>query len=535
MSQQNLATIADKVKLLSTVAAHEALKIMKILFVYPEYPDTFWGFRHALKFVGKKAPFPPLGLLTVAAMLRWTWDKRLIDMNVQQLADSDITWADYVFISAMTVQRQSVNSILERCRRLGTKTVAGGPLFTAAPADFAEVDHLVLGEAEVTLGAFMADLEIGQARHRYDPDGFAEITETPVPLWELIDPRQYGAMNIQYSRGCPFDCEFCDITQLFGRKPRTKSSEQIVAELEVLYQWGWRGGVFFVDDNFIGDKRKLKAETLPAMIAWGDDHNHPYDFYTEASIDLADDGKLMSLMVRSGFEEVFIGIETPIDEGHIESGKAQNKSRDLLASVRKIQRAGLQVQAGFIVGFDSDPPSIFERQISFIQESGIVTAMVGMLTALRGTRLHKRLLREGRLLGDASGNNTAVALNFIPSMNPETLISGYRTILTTIYSPREYYQRVITFLKIYRPQSQRPFRIKAGYIGAFFKSMLFLGIIGKERYHFWKLFFWSLVKRPRLFSLAITFAIYGYHFRKITENMSWVGMFPDNRCLDEKC
>jgi radical SAM superfamily enzyme YgiQ (UPF0313 family) len=505
---------------------------MKILFVYPEYPDTFWGFRYALKFVGKMAPFPPLGLLTVAAMLPKTWEKKLVDMNVQKLADKDISWADYVFISAMTIQRQSVNDILARCRRLGVKTVAGGPLFTTAPADFDSVDHLVLGEAEITLGPFLDDVELGCAGHIYCADGFPDMKDTPVPLWRLIDPRKYGAMNIQYSRGCPFDCEFCDITQLFGRKPRTKSSEQLVRELDALHQWGWRGGVFFVDDNFIGDKRKLKTDTLPAIIGWAERHNHPYDFYTEASIDLADDGELMALMVKSGFEEVFIGIETPHDEGHSESGKVQNKNRDLLASVRKIQQAGLQVQAGFIVGFDSDPPSIFERQISFIQESGIVTAMVGMLTALRGTKLHQRLLQEGRLLGETSGNNTAVSLNFIPSMSPEALISGYRTILTTIYAPRQYYQRVIRFLKVYRSQHHRPFRLKSGYIGAFFKSMLFLGVIGKERFYFWKLFFWSIVRQPRLFSMAITFAIYGYHFRKITEKISWVGIFNDNRYLE---
>jgi radical SAM superfamily enzyme YgiQ (UPF0313 family) len=233
----------------------------------------------------------------------------------------------------------------------------------------------------------------------------------------------------------------------------------------------------------------------------------------------------MVLMVRSGFAEVFIGIETPHDEGHSESGKVQNRNRDLLDSVKRIQQAGLQVQAGFIVGFDSDPPSIFEKQIRFIQESGIVTAMVGMLTALRGTRLHQRLLQEGRMLGDTSGNNTAVSLNFIPNMKAETLISGYRTILTTIYAPRQYYQRVLDFLREYRPQQQGPFRLKPGYTGAFFKSILFLGIIGRERFHFWKLFLWSLFRRPRLFPLAITFAIYGFHFRKITETMNWTGMY----------
>jgi radical SAM superfamily enzyme YgiQ (UPF0313 family) len=503
---------------------------MKILFVYPEYPDTFWSFRYALKFVGKKAPFPPLGLLTVAAMLPDAWEKRLVDLNIQQLADDDITWADYVFISAMAVQRHSVNDILARCRRLGTLTVAGGPLFTASAADFDQVDHLVLGEAEITLRPFLKDLENGTARHLYPADRFADVEETPVPLWNLANPRAYGAMNIQYSRGCPFDCEFCDITQLFGRTPRTKTSRQLVTELDSLYTWGWRGGVFFVDDNFIGDRRKLKTDTLPTLIDWAEQHGHPYDFYTEASIDLADDAELMAMMVKSGFEEVFVGIETPHDEGHSESGKLQNKGRDLLGCVRKIQQAGLQVQAGFIVGFDSDPPSIFERQISFIQESGIVTAMVGMLIALRGTKLHQRLHREGRLLEEATGNNTAVTLNFIPHMNSETLISGYRTILTTIYAPQQYYQRVIKFLTVYRSQSHRPFRLKTGYLGALIKSMLFLGIIGKERFYFWKLFFWSLIRRPRLFSLAITFAIYGYHFRKITEKIRWDGLLNDDRC-----
>ncbi|KAF0221037.1 MAG: radical SAM domain-containing [Geobacteraceae bacterium] len=500
---------------------------MKILFVYPEYPDTFWSFRHALKFIGKKASFPPLGLLTVAAMLPKEWEKRLVDMNVQPLSDRELTWADYVFISAMTVQRESVNDVLTRCRRLGVKTVAGGPLFTTAPAEFDGVDHLVLGEAEITLPLFLDDLARGQAHHIYAADRFTDMNHTPLPLWELINPGKYAAMNIQYSRGCPFDCEFCDITQLFGRKPRTKTSEQIVMELDALHARGWRGGVFFVDDNFIGDKRKLKNVILPAIIDWQEREKHPFAFFTEASIDLADDDELMALMVKGGFEEVFVGIETPHDEGLSESGKVQNKNRDLLASVRRIQQAGLQVQAGFIVGFDSDPPSIFERQIRFIQESGIVTAMVGMLTALSGTKLYQRLHREGRLLGSTSGNNTAVALNFIPNMKADTLINGYRTILTTIYSPKNYYQRVTMFLKDYQPLQQGPFRLKPGYCGAFLKSIVVLGIIGKERFHFWKLFFWSLTRRPRLFPLAITFAIYGFHFRKITEKISWSGMFDN--------
>lgn len=498
---------------------------MKILLVYPHYPDTFWSFRHALKFIGRRAAFPPLGLLTVAALLPAAWEKRLVDLNVRPLADRDLAWADCVFISAMIVQRDSVRDILARCRRLGVRTVAGGPLFTSAPADFPEADHLVLGEAEVTLPPFLADLAAGRAGHLYAAGRRADVRETPIPRWELIDPRHYAAMNIQYSRGCPFDCEFCDITQLFGRRPRTKTTAQLLAELTALYDRGWRGGIFLVDDNFIGDRRKLKEEVLPAIIAWLVPRRYPFAFFTEASIDLADDPRLMELMVRAGFEEVFIGIETPHEEGLRETGKVQNHNRDLLASVRKIQQAGLQVQGGFIVGFDSDPLSIFEKQIRFIQESGIATAMVGMLTALRGTKLYQRLNREGRLLGDTSGNNTAVALNFVPEMPAATLIDGYRRILTTIYAPKPYYRRVIGFLRRYHPLQPGPFRLKPGYCGAFFKSLLLLGVVGRERLQFWRLFFWSLFRRPQLFPLAITFAIYGFHFRKITETINWSGLF----------
>jgi radical SAM superfamily enzyme YgiQ (UPF0313 family) len=501
---------------------------MKILLVYPHYPDTFWSFRYAMKFIGRKASFPPLGLLTVAAMLPGEWDKRLVDMNVRALTDEDLTWADYVFISAMTIQRKSAQEVIARCRQMGVKTVAGGPLFTACYDDFPEVDHLVLGEAELTLPPFLADLCSNGARHLYADDRWADLADTPIPLWDLIDVGDYAALNIQYGRGCPFDCEFCDITALFGRKPRSKSREQLIAELDSLYIRGWRGAVFFVDDNFIGDKGKLKREVLPAILDWMERREYPFYFYTEASIDLADDPRLMEQMVRAGFEEVFIGIETPYEESHAESGKVQNRNRDLLASVKNIQRAGLQVHGGFIVGFDSDPPSIFETQILFIQESGIVTAMVGLLSAIRGTRLHQRMSREGRLLGDGTGSNTVIDLNFVPRMKRAALIGGYRTILDTIYTPKNYYQRVIRLLREYRPLHLGKFHLQPGYVGALFKSILFLGVIGKERLYFWKLFFWSLIRKPRLFPLAITYAVQGFHFRKVAEKIKGSGMFDDN-------
>jgi len=498
---------------------------MKILLVYPHYPDTFWSFRYALKFIGRKASFPPLGLLTVAAMLPGEWEKRLVDMNVRPLTDEDLAWADYVFISAMSIQRKSAEEVIARCRERGVKTVAGGPLFTACNEDFPDVDHLVLGEAELTLPPFLDDLLRGEPLHLYTDKRRAELRETPIPLWELADVRNYASMNIQYSRGCPFDCEFCDITALFGLTPRSKELAQLIAELESLYVRGWRGAIFFVDDNFIGDRAKLKQHILPAMIDWMEERGRPFYFYTETSIDLADDDHLMQLMVRAGFEEVFIGIETPHDGGLAESGKVQNRNRDMLSSVKHIQQAGLQVHGGFIVGFDSDPPTIFDRQIRFIQESGIVTAMVGMLTVLRGTRLYRRLHGEGRLLGETTGNNTEIALNFIPRMEPGILIGGYRSILETIYSPKNYYQRVIRLLREYRPPLPGKFHLQQGYMGALMKSIMLLGVVGKERLYFWKLFFWSLMRKPKLFPLAITYAIYGFHFRKVVEQISGSGMF----------
>ena len=501
---------------------------MKILLVYPHYPDTFWSFRHALKFIGRKASFPPLGLLTVAAMLPAEWEKRLVDMNVRPLTDEELEWADYVFVSAMTIQRTSAQEVIARSRKKGVKTVAGGPLFTACHDDFPDVDHLVLGEAELTFPPFLADLLKGAARHLYSDERWADLNTTPIPLWELLEVGNYAAMNIQYGRGCPFDCEFCDITALFGRKPRSKGREQLIAELDSLYIRGWRGAIFFVDDNFIGDKRKLKKEILPAIIGWMEEKGRPFYFYTEASIDLADDPQLMELMVRAGFEEVFIGIETPNEESHAESGKVQNRNRDLLASVKFIQRAGLQVHGGFIVGFDSDPPSILDRQILFIQESGIVTAMVGLLSAIRGTRLHTRMSKEGRLLGEGTGNNMVIDLNFVTRMNTDELIGGYRNIIDTIYLPKNYYQRVIRLLREYRPLHLGKFHIQPGYVGALFKSILFLGVIGKERFYFWKLFFWALIRKPRLFPLAITYAVYGFHFRKVAEKIAESGMFDSH-------
>ncbi|HKI79955.1 MAG TPA: DUF4070 domain-containing protein [Ignavibacteriaceae bacterium] len=493
---------------------------MKILMVYPKYPDTFWSFKHALKFVSKKASFPPLGLLTVASILPEDWDKKLIDMNANSLTDDDIIWADYVFISAMSVQSESVEEVIHRCTNLNAKIVAGGPLFTSSPELYKDIDHLVLNEAEITIPEFLKDLENGKAKNKYTTMEWADVTTTPLPLWDLVSLKNYTSMNIQYSRGCPFDCYFCDITVLYGRRPRTKTKEQIIAELDQLYFTGWRGPVFFVDDNFIGNKGKLKKEILPAISEWMIKRNHPFYLNTEVSLNLADDDRLMDLMVKAGFEAVFIGIESPNDDSLIECNKPQNRNRDMIKSINKIQDAGLEVQGGFIVGFDNDPITIFSKLTNFIQESRIVTAMVGLLNAPKGTKLQKRLYSEGRMLKDFNGNNTDISINFIPKMNLNQLLEGYKKMLNTIYAPKQYYERVMLFLKNFEPKKKKVFHLNSNYIIALFKSMFKLGIIGEERIYYWKLFFWSLFRKPRLFSLAILFTIYGFHFRKVSNGLT---------------
>ena len=489
---------------------------MNILLIYPEFPDTFWSFKHALKFVHKKSAAPPLGLLTIAAMLPPGWNKRLVDLNIQLLTDKDLAWADYAFVSGMTIQRKSARDVIERCRAAGVKVVAGGPLFTVEPEQFDDVvDHFVLNEGELTLPLFLKDLENGRPQRFYTTADFPDIQQTPVPQWELLNLKRYATINIQYSRGCPFNCDFCNVTALLGHRPRIKSAAQIIAELDALYRLGWRGNIFFVDDNLIGNKRSLKTELLPALIEWRKG-KRGVAFNTEASINLADDEELMQLMAAAGFNTVFIGIETPDEDSLAECSKKQNLKRDLVADVKRLQRAGLQVQAGFIVGFDSDTPSIFQRQIDFIQKSGIVTAMVGLLQAPPGTGLYERLKGEGRLLSRFSGDNVDGMTNIIPNMNLDLLREGYRNILQYIYAPKHYYERVKTFLAEYRPPR---LQVKLSFqeVMAFFRSIVRLGIIGKERLQYWNLLFWTLFHRPRLFPQAVTLAIYGYHFRLICE------------------
>jgi len=489
---------------------------MRVLLLYPEFPDTFWSFRHALRFIHKRASFPPLGLLTIASMLPSDWELRLVDLNVQRLRDEDLRWAQMAMISAMVAQRESAGQVIDRCAAAGLTIVAGGPLFLGEQEHFPKVDHFVLDEGECTLPQFLADWAAGTPQRCYRANGYADLKTTPLPRWDLADLTKYSDMCIQFSRGCPFDCEFCSITAMFGHRPRTKSAAQVIAELDSLYERGWRGGVFFVDDNFIGNKRVLKEEVLPALIMWRRG-KRGFGFHTEVSVNLADDPELLALMVAAGFEKVFVGIETPDDQSLAECNKRQNEGRDLIATVRTMQRAGLEVQGGFIVGFDADTPSIFERQIQFIQKSGIVSAMVGLLQAPNGTRLYKRLQNEGRLLDEFSGNNTDNTMNFQPKMDSRLLHEGYEHILTTIYAPKLYYQRVKTFLQDYTPARVVRHVFSREYLAAFLRSIVELGIKGQERLEYWKLLIWAALKRPSVFQYAVTLAIYGFHFRRVCE------------------
>jgi radical SAM superfamily enzyme YgiQ (UPF0313 family) len=490
---------------------------MNALLIYPQCPETFWSLTHAMRLISKKAASPPLGLLTVAAMLPEEWNVRLVDLNVTRLNDADLEWADCALVSGMIVQRDSAREVIARCKAVGLTVIAGGPLFATEREHFGDVDHFVLGEAEVTLQPFLADFERGRARRVYRSDEFADMTRSPVPRWDLIDPRQYASRGVQFSRGCPHDCDFCEVTQLLGHRWRTKATAQIIAELDALYRLGWRGVVPFVDDNLNGSRKLLRTELLPALIEWRKGKKG-MNFSAQVTIDLADDEELMEMMVRAGFDTVFVGIEALDEDSLAECNKRQNRHRDLLADVKRIQRAGLQVQGGFIVGFDHDTPPVFERLTEFIQRSGIATAMVGLLQAPVGTALYTRLAREGRIRVPLSGDNSDGTTNVLPRMGLEALQEGYRKLLRDIYSPRSYYERLKVFLREYRPP-RTGIRLTGWHVLAVFRSLYYLTLAGRERWRYPGLLFWTLFRKPRALPVAVALAIYGYHYRKCYEPM----------------
>jgi len=489
---------------------------MKVLLINPEFPDTYWSFRHALPFEGKRCAFPPLGLLTVSALLPDSWERKLVDLNVRRLKASDIEWADMVFATAMLVQKDSLREVVKRCKAKGKRVVLGGPYVTTTIEDLPDADHIFLGEAETTLPQFVEDLARGEPKRSYQAAERPPLSATPMAHFHLADLKRYSAMSVQYSRGCPFSCEFCDIIEIYGRVPRTKSNQQMLAEFDALKALGWRGTVFIVDDNFIGNKKNVR-QLLPALARWQKENGYPFSLITESSVNLADDEPLLANMRDAGFRRVFLGIETPVEESLKEAQKSQNRG-NLLDSVKKIQSYGMEVMAGFIVGFDNDPEDIFERQIDFIRKSAIPLAMVGLLNALPDTQLWKRLEREGRLLGEASGNNTVCTFNFKTRMDPALLIRGYQSIMRTIYSPREYYQRALDSMRRTDQEFTEPQHYNLiNAVTSFTRIILKLGLLDSERREFWRFFSQTLIKHHAKIAESLRLAAMGYHFRKLND------------------
>ncbi len=491
----------------------------KALLVYPEHPPTYWGANYALEMVGIKSAFPPLGLLTIAAMFPPEYELRVVDMNVAPLEDSDLEWADMVFTSTMIVQRVSLKTVIERCNRAGVPVIAGGPHPTTFHDEIPGVDHFVLDEAEEIFPGFLRDLEDGTAKAMYREPRKPDVTRTPVPRFDLIDLDNYYSMGLQFSRGCPFDCEFCDITKLYGRVPRTKSPAQMVTEFDSLRKLGWKGPLFLVDDNFIGNKREA-MNLLPVIAEWQKAHGYPFSLSTEASVNLAHLDELMDAMVEAGFDTVFLGIETPNPKALIKTKKPQNTSRKeedfLFHAVRKIQRKGMQVQGGFILGLDSDDEGVFDAQIEFIQQAGIPVAPIYLLTALRGTDMYERLRAEDRLLDKAIGTN-AMTLNFKSELDPQTLLDGYRRVTATLYDPtlENYFQRCLAMFEHLKavPHLRKPMGANAAVVAA----MRVRRQLAKNQIPAFSRFIAQVSRNhPRMLSTALGLAGLGYHFERVT-------------------
>lgn len=419
-----------------------------ILMVYPKFPPTYWGTQYYLPLVGKKAAMPPLGLITIAAMTPPEYEIRLVDLNCETLEDEQLEWADMVCLSAMLTQKSSLFKTAARARAAGKLVVMGGPYPTACPEECApHCDVQILNEGEITWREFMADLEQGHFKNVYTTPEKPDVTiQTPVPRFELLNIDYYAMIPLQYSRGCPFLCEFCDITVMFGRVPRTKTPEQMQRELDAVYETGFRGVIFIVDDNFIGNKKEAK-KLLVSLAEWNAKRGNPFFYGTEVTVNLTDDPDLLNLLVRANFIWVFTGIETPSEESLKETHKVQNLKGSLVDRVKKIQASGLLVYGSFIVGFDSDTPDIFDRQIKFITEAAIPNAMIGPLVALPGTPLFARMKQSGRLLEDKTGDEERTLgsgySNIVTTIPRRQLLEGHMRVVQTLYQPEAYFDRCI--------------------------------------------------------------------------------------------
>ncbi|MBU0612216.1 B12-binding domain-containing radical SAM protein [Patescibacteria group bacterium] len=520
---------------------------MKVLLVYPKNPEgNFWYFDKIsrkfltnfkfLKFLLRfllgalikrasgwksirkkgKATFPPLGLLTVASMLPKAWELKLIDENVTRLLDSDIQETDMVFISAMLVQQKSAEQIIQTCKTYDKIVVAGGPLFSGLPDRFLDVDHIIIGEAENTLPLFLKDLEKKELKRIYKSEERPSLDTSPVPLWRLINLKDYVTLSTQFSRGCPFNCEFCDITATFGKRVRTKSTEQFLSELQVIYDAGYRGSIFFVDDNLIGNKQRAK-EMLKKLSAWQKKRKYPLVILTQVSLNLAEDDNLIEQLVEANVGKVFIGIESPNPENLKACGKTQNINVNMISAVKKLLNHGLQVMGGFVYGFDNDNHQTCDSLIRFIQNSGIVSAMPAILTVLPGTQLEERLQRENRLLGESNGGSQKdIGINFIPrNNNVKELLENYYRLIKTIYQRKNYHRRINIFLKHYKHRVKGQ-KISWTDLTAFIKSVLYVGMFSKDCFYYWKVVFRLIFsKKIRVFPLIIEMMIVGRHYQNV--------------------
>jgi len=498
-----------------------------VLLVYPKFPVTYWGFQDALTLVNKRASLPPLGLVTLAACLPERWNLRLVDLNVGELGDDDLGWSDVVFLSGMLVQMDSIREVTARTRAAARPLVVGGPTATTDPDLFPDADLVFQGEAEGRIPLLVEGVEallgpdgrapripVGERRVIRAGEDKPDLREVPVPRYDMLELKQYTSMAIQYSRGCPFHCEFCDIIEIFGRVCRVKAADQIIAELDALADLGFEGSVFLVDDNFIGNKREV-VKLLPRIAAWQEAHGRPYELYTEVSINLAAEPALMEAMVNAGFSTVFVGIETPSVVALAAAGKMQNLRLRPEEAVMTMTRAGLEVMGGFIVGFDSDGPDIFDAQRELIQSSPVALAMVGMLMAIPGTRLWRRLEREGRLRGRAGGDQFA-RCNFDPTMDEETLLRGYRELMADLYSAEAYYERCHAYVA-----QVGPIPVSGGRgiedIKYFLKAALRIGVQSPRRFLFWGLLYRALGSAPQALKWSVVKALQGEHMIRYTE------------------
>ena len=488
---------------------------MHALLVYPRFPVTYWGLQYGMRIIGKRASLPPLGLLTVAALLPHDWHLRMVDLNVHALGDDDLRWADVVLTGGLLIQVPSMQEVVARSVALSIPVAVGGPAPTACPGLFTDADVVFRGEAEGRTDELVQALTRRRGSHLIleAPADFPDIASVPAPRFDLLDLSMYASLSVQYSRGCPFQCEFCDVIEIFGRKPRLKTPGQVVEELEAIHRLGYRGTIFFVDDNFIGNKTEVKR-LLPILREWQQSRGHPFVFYTEASVDLATDPQLLAGMVESGFSSVFVGIETPSKKSLEQAGKIQNLRVDLSEAVDRITRAGLEVMGGFIVGFDTDGAEVFALQSAFLDGQPIPLAMVGILTALPGTALWRRLEAEGRLRERSSGDAFSRP-NFVPVMEERVLVKGYAELMKCLYSPEAYYSRCEAYLCRAGavPRKRSP---DFSEIAALLRTIWFVGVLSPRRRLFWQLIGKALFRGRSHIRQAVAHAVQGEHFIQYT-------------------